>query len=178
MPIDRILDAIWPLAGVLIGGLVTYWATRAIEVRRWNQEKKDRLAHAKREAVAKALGWLDPMDRALASVNMKVSALLHCDIDYEQFLIQFPNLISDLAKMDLPADLRLLLPADVYADGHHILRMFDEVCTEAIRWGQQARRERKPMLGLRECGQKLDAIAKQIDGLHEKLKQAYLATFE
>jgi hypothetical protein len=34
------------------------------------------------------------------------------------------------------------------------------------------------MLGLRECGQKLDEIQKQIDSLREKLRQAYLATFE
>jgi hypothetical protein len=32
------------------------------------------------------------------------------------------------------------------------------------------------MLGLRECGQKLDDIQKQIDSLSEKLRQAYLAT--
>lgn len=178
MSIDRILDVVGPLAGVVVGGIVTYFTTRSIDIQRWRQQKHDRLAQAKRKAIAKAVGWLDPMDRALSSVNLQVSALLQFELEDEEFLTCFPNLVSELAKMDPPADLRILLPADAYSDGIRILRGFDEVRTEAIRWGQRARMERKPMLGLHECGQKLDALGKQLDSLREKLKQAYLGTYE
>jgi len=178
MWLDRVVDVLGPLAGVVVGGLVTYFVTRSIEIQRWRQQKHDRLAQAKRDAVAKALGWLDPMDRALSSVNLQVSALLQFNLEDEEFLMRFPNLVSELAKMDVPADLRLLLPANVYPDGIRILRGFDDVRTEAIGWGQRARVERKPMLGLQECGQKLDALHAQIDVLREKLTQAYLATFK
>lgn len=166
------------LAGVLVGGLVTYLATRTIETQRWGQEKKNRLATAKREAIGRALAWLDPMDRALTSANLMVSSLLQFTLEYEEFYLRFPHLIADLAKMDLPADLRLLLPPRVYAEGHQIVRAFDEVHTQAILLGQRAKLEGKPMLGLKECGEKLDAIGRQIEGFREKLSQAYLATFD
>jgi hypothetical protein len=80
MSFDRLLDILGPLAGTLVGGLITYWVTRSVELQKWRREKQDRLAAAKREAIAKALGWLDPMDRSLTTVNLQVSSLLQFDL--------------------------------------------------------------------------------------------------
>jgi hypothetical protein len=178
MPVDPVLAALGSLLGVIVGGLVTYFVTTAAEKQRWRQEKADRLALDRRAAVSKALGWLDPMDLALSTASMSVTSLLQLNLEHQEFRTQYPHLVSDLAKMDVPPDLRLLLPASVYSDGHRILRAFEEIRTAAIRWGQEARMEKQPMLGLHECGPKIDALRTQIAALREKLEQAYLATYE
>lgn len=119
------------------------------------------------------------MGRALSSLNLQVSALLEFKFaDREQPLTAHSKLILELAQIDVPSELRLLLPSDLYSDGHRLLGKFSEVCTDAIRMAQRVQAEHRRMIGLEECGQKLDELQKQIDGLREKLKQAYLATFE
>lgn len=53
--LSRIIDTLLPLIGVVIGGLITYLTTRALESRKWQQEKKDKLRERQREALALAL---------------------------------------------------------------------------------------------------------------------------
>jgi hypothetical protein len=179
MPFDRILDVAGPLVGALIGGLGTYLATRAVEIRRWNQQKKDRLAEAKRNALTKTLDWLDPMDRAVSKLHLQVSALLEFKFDgaAEPLEVQ-SKLISELAQTHVPSELRLLLPSDLFSDSQHLLGNFSQVCADAVRWAQKCQAERKRNVGLEDRSQKLDELRKQLEGLREKLKHAYLATFE
>ena len=179
MPFDRLLDIAGPLVGALIGGLVTYLATRAIEIRRWNQQKKDLLAEAKRNALTKTLDWLDPIDRALSKLCLQVSALLAFQFDgaAEPLRVQ-SKLISELAQTHVPPELGLLLPSDLFSDSHHLLGNFSEACADAVSWAQKCQAERQRNVGLEKHSQKLAELRKQLDGLCEKLKQAYLATFE
>lgn len=175
---DWLQNILGPLFGVLVGGVVTYIATTGAERERWRQQKKDKLAEASREGIVKALAWLDPMDRALSSANLKVSGLLRLDMDQDAFLATFPRLVSELSKLDVPPDLRLLLPSDTYSDGNRIVKLFDAIMADAIEWGQEAKLQNRPFLGLQECGQKLDALQSQIEALHAKLTTAYKATFD
>ena len=127
MPLDRILVLLLPLLGVLVGGLMTYFATRSVETRRWKQQKRDRLAEGRRDAISQALAWLDPMDRTLTTVNMLVSSLLQLHIEDEDFLDRFPSLNSELAKSDVQPGIRPLLPIYAYQDGSNIVRGFGSI---------------------------------------------------
>ena len=176
--LSRLIDVIGPLIGVFVGGLVTYWATKAVAERRWEQEKRDRRAAAERESIAKALEWLDPIDRALTTANMEVSSLLGLERDDEEFSRAFPNLLGDLARLDLSPGARILLPQGAYEEGHKIVAGLEEVHRDAIGWFQRAKLEHKPMLGLQECGKKLDAVDARTRRLREMLTEAYRDTFE
>lgn len=175
---DWLQNTLGALFGVLVGGVVTYIVTTAAERQRWRQQKKDKLAEASREGIVKALAWLDPMDRALTSANLTVSGLLRLDMDQDAFRERFPRLISELSTLDVPPDLRLLLPSDTYTDGIRIGNMFDAIMAEAIAWGEKARSQNQPFLGLHECSKNLNALGSQIEALRAKLTTAYKATFD
>jgi hypothetical protein len=174
---EKLFDSLWPLVGVLVGGFITYRVTSVVATQRWQQEKADRRAQIEREGIAKALEWLDPMERALSRSNLLVSSLLQFKIDDERFLASYPTLVSDLAKLDVPMPHRILLSDNIYVAGNRIIRAFDEVRTEAIMRGQEASFQGKPMLGLHELGKKLDDIGRQIEELRLKLVDAYKHTF-
>jgi len=175
---ERLIEILMPFVGVLIGGLITYWATAAAADRRWKQEKKDRRSAAEREAIAKALEWLDPIDRAISTANLEVSSLLQFHRDDEEFLSSFPHVLSALSQLDPSPAERLLLPQDAYVIGHRIARRLDEARTSGVMWFQQAKMEKKPMLGLHECGKILDAASKDATQLRDLLSQAYRGTFD
>lgn len=176
--IEHLIDVLSLVAGVLVGGLVTYWATVSAAERRWKHEKKDRRAAAEREGIAKALEWLDPIDRAIVTANLEVSSLLQFHRDDEEFLASFPSVLSALAKLDPSPAERLLLPPEAYELGHRIARGLDEARTSGIMWFQRAKMEKKPMLGLSECGRILDAASGDARQLRELLTQAYRGTFD
>lgn len=176
--IKHLIDILGPVVGVLVGGVVTYWATASVAERRWKQDKRDRRAAAEREAIAKALEWLDPIDRAIGTANMEVSSLLQFHRDDEEFLGSFPNVLSALSKLDPTPAERVLLPAGSYEQGLKITSTLDQVRREAVMWFQRAKMENKPMLGLLECGKTLDAASRDAEALRAMLTKAYTDTFE
>src|SRR5258708_37454425 len=56
---DVLVPLLSALFGTLIGGLVTYFAARAIENQKWQQQKENKLKKESREAPAIKLEWLD-----------------------------------------------------------------------------------------------------------------------
>lgn len=89
----------------------------------------------------------------------------------------WPRLIDELAQHDIPKELRVLLPKGLYVRGNRVVRELDEVRTLAVRFGQEVKVRNLPLLGLQECGAKLDALAADVKQLDEDLAEMYRGTF-
>ncbi len=176
MPI--LLSMAGPLLGTIVGGLITFIVMRSIEHQRWLRERQEKLLGLKRDALAAALEWFEPMRNAESRASSLVMAAIRGEIDDERFLNEFPYLLGELIKKDLPANQRAVLPDNVYARGHRIVRELDEVRVLGIKYGQEARIKGKPLPGFRECSDKLGNIGQQITELEKELQEAYRRTFK
>jgi hypothetical protein len=171
-------DTIAPLIGVLIGGAISYFAMWSLENRRWERERKHKIKSERREALAVALEWLDPMERAISSASMIVSSFLQHNIEHEELMTRWPRLLTDLSKKDVPPRLKLFLPKDIYERGNLILREMDDLRYMAIKCGVQGKLKNMPFYGWDTCFPKLSAIEKMIASLHNDLEERYKATFD
>ena len=63
-----VFDVLTIIFSVVVGGLITYLTTRKVEIQKWEQQKKDKRQEQYREAIAKALDWIAPMESALIQV--------------------------------------------------------------------------------------------------------------
>lgn len=176
--ISKLLTMAGPLLGVLVGGLISYFTARGVERQRWKRERQEKLAGLRRDALAAALEWIEPMRNAETRASSLVMAAIRGDVDDEHFLKEFPYLLGELVKKDLPASQRAVLPENVYARGHRIVRDMDELSHLGVKYGQEARVMGKPMAGFQECSGKLDTIGKQISELETDLREAFRRTFE
>lgn len=179
---EQILSKLWtvagPLLGVVVGGLISSLTSRSLERQRWRHDRQERLAALRREALAATLEWIEPMRNAEIRASSLVRAALGGDFEHERFFKEFPYLLGDLIKMDLPADQRAVLPDDVYVRGHRIVRKLDELRGLGVKYGQEARVKGKLMAGFQECSAKLDIVGKEISQLEEDLRKAFNETFE
>lgn len=173
-----LLAIIGSLLGVLVGGLLSFLTTLGIEHRRWKQKRQEKLEELRRDALAEALEWIEPMRNAEIRVSSLVMAAIHGEVDHENFLKKFPDLIGDLAKKDLSASQRAVLPDNVYARGHQIVRDLNNLRSLGVKYGQEAMVTGKPMAGFQECNNKLDVIGKQIEELETDLRKAFRQTFK
>ncbi len=149
-----------------------------IERSRWRRERQEKLTGLKREALAAALEWIEPMRNAESRASGLVMSAIRGEVSHEDFLERFPYLLGDLVKKDLPANQRAVLPDNVYARGHGIILEFDELQYLGVRYGQKAKVMGKLMAGFQESSAKLDTIGKQISELETDLKKAFSKTFE
>jgi hypothetical protein len=90
-----------------------------------------------------------------------VSAAIRGNVTPDQFSQEFPNLIGDLAKLDLPGSQRALLPDDAYARGHQIVREFDQLRQLGVKYSQIAAMKREPLPGFQECLEQLALTRKK-----------------
>jgi hypothetical protein len=176
--IQKMLPIAGPLLGAVVGGLIAAFAAYGIEHSRWRRERQEKLMGLKREALAAALEWIEPMRNAETQASGLVMSAIRGQVSDEDFLKRFPYLVGDLAKKDVPANQRAVLPDNVYARGHRIILEFEELQYLGVKYGQEARVMGRPMAGFQECSSKLDTIGKQISGLEADLKKAYGKTFE
>ena len=176
--ISKLLTMAGPLLGALVGGLISFFTARGVERQRWRRERQEKLAGLKRDALAAALEWIEPMRNAESRASSLVMAAIRGDVDNEHFLKEFPYLLGELVKKDLPASQRAVLPDNVYARGHRIVRDIDELNYLGVKYGQEARVIGKPMVGFQECSGKLDAIGEQISELETDLREEFRRTFE
>lgn len=172
-----VLNVIGPLAGTVVGGLITYFVTRAIECQKWKQAKQERLSEICRQGMAQALEWLDPIELSISEASMRVSSILHGSIEYEEVFKTWPNLISQLAKMDIPARVRVLLPEDLYPRGHQIFRELEELRSKAVAAAQEMEQMKRPSPALRECFDQLRNLDTLLNDLRLKLIADYKSTF-
>lgn len=172
-----ILDVLSPLFGTFIGGLITYFVARSIENQKWEKEKKDRLSERKREALAQALDWIDPMELAVSNASMLISSHLSNVIDQENFQERWPYLLGELKKYDLPQRLRVFLPLDAYPRAHQIVKELGEIQIMGVKYGQESKRLNTPMLGLDLCGEKLDSVMSKISSFKDDLTKEFMSTY-
>lgn len=175
---EKLITMAGPLLGVIIGGLIAYLTARCIESQRWRHERQEKLSGLQRDAMAAALEWIEPMRNAETRASSLVMAAIQGDFDHEQFLKEFPCLLGDLVKKDLPADQRAVLPDNIYERGHWIVRDMDQLKHFGVKFGQEATVKDKPMAGFQECGNRLDTIRKDISELETDLREAFCRTFE
>jgi hypothetical protein len=150
---------------------------RKVEHQKWQQERQEKLSSLKRDALAAALEWIEPMRNAEIRASSLLMAAIHGNIDDEQFLRDFPYLLGELVKKEIPANLRAVLPDGVHSRGHRIVRQIDEVRYLGVKYGQESRIKHKPLAGFQECSAKLDAIGQQISDLETELREEYRRTF-
>lgn len=174
----ELLKIAGPLLGVFIGGLIAYLTARGVEKRRWKQERQEKLAGLQRDAMSAALEWIEPMRNAETRASSLVMAAIQGNFDHEQFLKEFPYLLGDLVKKDLPADQRAVIPDNIYERGHRIVRDLEQLIPLGVKFGQEASVMNKPMTGFQECSNILDTIHKQISELETDLRKAFRKTFE
>lgn len=176
--ISKMLTMAGPLLGALVGALITSFTTYGIERSRWRRERREKLTGLKRDALAAALEWIEPMQNAETHASALVMAAIRGEVSHEDFLERFPYLLGDLVKKDLPADQRAVLPDNVYARGHRIILELDELRYLGVRYGQEAKVMGRLMAGFQECSAKLDTVGKEISELDTDLKEAFNKTFD
>lgn len=172
---SRLWGLIGPLLGVLVGGFISALTTRSLERSRWRHDRQEKLAAQKRDALAAALEWMDPMRNAKIAASRFLAAAIHGDIDQETLSELWPNLGGELK--DLPGHQRALLPDDIYPRGHHIVFEIKKLKNLAMR-SAQSHSEDRPPAGLEEGYPRLETVADNIKSLEDDLRKAYLATFE
>ena len=123
-----VFDSFIIILSVVIGGLITYLTTRAVETQKWKQQKKDRQQDLYREALALALDWIAPIDSALVRIQSLTGALISNRISGGEFQQRWPDLLNELSRLDraMPARLKVLLPENFY-DGQHIVNDIDDL---------------------------------------------------
>lgn len=176
--ISKLITLAGPLLGAIVGGLITSFATRALERQRWRHDRQEKFVSLRRDALTATLEWIEPMRNAQSRASSLVMAAIQGHIEDEQLLREWPYLLGDLAKKDLSGNLRVVLPNDTYERGHRIVCELDALSGLGVKYGQEARRTGRPMAGYQECSAKLDAIGTQISQLETDLRKAYKATFE
>lgn len=174
----ELLKIAGPLLGVFIGGFIAYLTARGVESRRWKHERQEKLSVLRRNAMAVALEWIEPMRNAESRASSLVMAAIQGNFDHEQFLKEFPYLLGELVKKDLPADQRAVLPDNIYERGHRIVHDMEQLIPLGVKFGQEASVMNKPMAGFQECSNILDTIHKQILELETDLQEAFRQTFE
>jgi hypothetical protein len=122
-----VFDTAVPLVSVVIGGLITYLTTRAIENRKWEQQKKDKLQEQRREAIGLALEWIAPIESAVTRASLLTSSFIKKTISEDEFRSRWPDLISVLARKDIPVRLSVLLPPNTYERGIQITMQLEEL---------------------------------------------------
>lgn len=175
---SKLLTMAGPLLGALVGGLIASLTAWSLERQRWRHERQEKLLSLRREALAAALEWIEPMRNAETRASSLVMAAIRGDFDNEKFLKEFPYLLGELVKKDLPANQRAVLPHNLYERGHQIVRDMDQLTYLGVKFGQEATVMGKPMAGFQECSNKLETIDKQISELENDLREAFRRTFQ
>ena|SRR5258707_4268073 len=117
-----VIDVLAALIGTLIGGFIAYLSTRAIEDRRWKQQKQDKLQDQRREALALMLEWLEPIGMSLSKAIDLVELYERRNLDKDALDEAWPDLLSVLATKAIPIHLKIVIPTELYNRGYEIQR--------------------------------------------------------
>ncbi len=175
--ISTLITIVGPLLGTIVGGFITFFVMCNVERQRWRQERQEKFFCLQRDALATTLEWIEPMRNAEIRASSLLMAAIRGEIEDELFLEKFPYLLGELIKKELPACQRAVLPDNVYARGHRIVRELEEVRILGVKYGQEARIMGKPFAGFQECSAKLDFINQQITAFETELREAFRRTF-
>ena len=168
------------LLGVGTGSIATYFVVKAVDQKRWNREKADRLETVRRDAIARALLWLEPMQDCVGKADTSIAAFLRSEMDEETFVNQYPSINEKLEELTIPADLRVLLPEGTEASRDNVARTLSYIRFRASSvWLPEVRREEKKIDGIfEECGRLLNEVSELINDLARKLRAEYVRTYQ
>jgi len=80
------------------------------------------------------LDWIDPIDLAINRAIMLSSPFSQNPEGRQQ---RWPDLLGEIAKMDLRPRHRILLPPDIYTGAGPIINILDEIYTLSIQMQQE-----------------------------------------
>jgi hypothetical protein len=167
------------LTSVCIGGFITYLTTRSIENRKWAEQKKHKRQEQRREALAQALEWIPPIHVALTKAQLKVSRLHKKEITRNELIRQWPNLLSELAKRDLPMRLNVLLPITVNRRVNQILEQLQDLQSFALRANDTSKPSKDEWIAtFHAFVERHSAIEENLKALKQELTSEYENTFE
>lgn len=173
----NLIDLIFPLLGTIIGGVIAYFASRFATSQKWKQEKLDRLATTKREAIASALEWLDPIQHAISEASTKFFISLDPSTDYADIFHKWPDLLSNLANLEMSQKYRLLLPIDVYPKGIEIINKLEELRTWAVKINQEVKIKQAANVSYERGVKTITDLNTQLNELSEILTEEYKNSF-
>lgn len=171
-----------PLLGVIVGGLITYFTMNKIEQKRWQQEKQEKLSTLKREALSKALEWIEPLRNAEIKASGLLMSVIRGDIDVDDYFDKIcqvrHDLFDELKPIELPASQRAVIGSAFYKLRNTILLSFDEIRIIGVKYGHDVRHHKKPLMGFDKCNALLETLTNNItnleNNLQEELYQAYV----
>jgi len=171
------------IVGVVVGGVLAAGTAYFLEELRRRHQRRDKRDDERREALRKALAWIDPMEKALTAAEVEIYALLRGTVDEQQFRQGYPNLISALATLDLSLDQRLVLDDDPYPFGNGIRQAIEDLRQMALdRWEKTRYPQPSPALSIvdasYECSLIVEGIRQRVDELRQQLSKEYRATLD
>ncbi len=158
---DTMLAALFGLVGVLVGGLITFLATSAIETRRWQQQMKERRAEDMRASLRKAAEWISTVEFAASRVDAAAGQTAEV---WFRLVAELGGVRADLADTFLLApDLQQI--NSVIAQQLACLQLYDEAQL-------QGRNSREKLLT------ELTGLRKLAGEFRRRVKEQYNATYE
>jgi len=174
-----VFEAFALLTSVVIGGLITYLTTRTIENRKWAEHKRDKRQEQRREALAQALEWIPPIHIALTKAQLKVSRFHKKEISRNELIRQWPNLLSELAKKDLPMRLSVLLPRTVNQRVDQILEQLQNLQSFALHSSDTVKPNKDEWIAtFNVFVDRNSALQENLNALRRELTSEYERTFE
>lgn len=173
--LQQILNFAGPLLGTIVGGLITYLATRAADHRKWKRERQEKLDERRREALEVAYSWVTPLDCAIAKAEGYANLYRHGTVDKERLLEQWPHALG--AVEDVPDHLRPFLPEDAYRLSLGIVNKLEELKVVMLNHERtfDLTDEGKEMV--RQRLRLLQEVKDNLQSLRDQLEEAYLKTF-
>jgi hypothetical protein len=173
-----VFDGLFLLGGVVVGGLITYFTTRALENKKWDQQKKDRLQEQRREALGLALEWIPPIEIALTEASLAASRFLKNELSTNDFLKRWPDLLSRLAKRDLPMKLNILLPSSIVSQSYEIVKQLEDLQSFALASKSLSKlRKDEWMKRFHSFSEQVASVSNNFEALKQDLKSEYEKTF-
>ena len=167
-----------PLLSALLGGVLSYLATTVVERQRWRQEKQDRLAEEKREALGLALEWLEPLESKVFQASMVAGAALQGAIDEDQIYDRWPGGFGELSVREMPRRLLALLPEDLHGAAFHLQLEVFWLLPKIIACNQAWRAGQRPVPGYRDVFDKIWHLEKSLEDLQTRMNDLYRESFK
>ena len=172
-----ILDLTIPLLSVIVGGLITYFTTRALEYHRLKIEQKVEFINRKREALGQALRWADIVDKDVTWATLVANNFLRGMIDEKRFRERWPDVLSELAEKDIPPYLGVLLPEEAYHIGQQIVRQLGDLYLLSLRASAGKSDSEEWKQHYEEFLHLSASLHNQVKEYRDLLKSEYLKTF-
>jgi hypothetical protein len=126
--VAAVIGVIGLLLGTVIGAIATYFATskqeekrwqreRQLEGEKWQRQKKDELAEARRAALRHAAAWIQPIELAVSEAHTRAGRAGRAK----------SRLSSEMSRLDMHIADTFLLPNGIYQTPALIIHQLEEI---------------------------------------------------